>query len=358
LQPSVLIIGAGISGLCAALQLQQQGVSVRIIDARDRIGGRALSQAAGRCGAVDLGPAWIWPDYQPRVSALIKSLALETLPQFEHGELIYETATELQRIRYPTRYHDTVRLRLGIQGLAQALADQLAPESLALSTVVTHIELTDTIRVSAMHRAEQQPIVFKADKIIVAVPGPLATTWQFTPALPPALTKALGRWPTWMAAQAKFVALYSAPFWRDQGLSGSAISHRGPLMEIADQSDPDAGYFALFGFFGWSAEQRRVQKNQLASLATQQLARLFGEAALTPLNTYMQDWSTEVFTATQTDLEPPHTHPPYGEKLLREPALSGRLVFAGAEAAAESGGLIEGAVAAGQHAATLAMTAS
>ncbi len=37
-----------------------------------------------------------------------------------------------------------------------------------------------------------------------------------------------------MAGHAKVVALYERPFWREQGLSGDAISHCGTLAEIHD----------------------------------------------------------------------------------------------------------------------------
>jgi monoamine oxidase len=40
---SVIVIGAGLSGLNAALLLEEQGVSVRVIEGRQRVGGRILS---------------------------------------------------------------------------------------------------------------------------------------------------------------------------------------------------------------------------------------------------------------------------------------------------------------------------
>ena len=60
----------------------------------------------------------------------------------------------------------------------------------------------------------------------------------FEPPLPPDLAKRWRDTATWMAPHAKYVAIYDAPFWRDQGLSGSARSALGPLAEVHDVSMP------------------------------------------------------------------------------------------------------------------------
>ena len=40
MQKNILIIGAGLTGLLLAYKLKQQGVSVIILEARERLGGR------------------------------------------------------------------------------------------------------------------------------------------------------------------------------------------------------------------------------------------------------------------------------------------------------------------------------
>lgn len=59
--PKVLVVGAGIAGLTAAYRLQQAGVPVDIIEARNRVGGRmrTISNACGTSIPVDIGGEFI-----------------------------------------------------------------------------------------------------------------------------------------------------------------------------------------------------------------------------------------------------------------------------------------------------------
>lgn len=59
-QKSVVIIGAGISGLAAAYKLKQNGVSVTIIEARNRIGGRIFTHKFNDANLTcELGAEWV-----------------------------------------------------------------------------------------------------------------------------------------------------------------------------------------------------------------------------------------------------------------------------------------------------------
>ena len=57
--PDIVIIGAGSSGLSAAKVLQEQGVSYIILEAADRIGGRAYTESKVLGQPVDHGCSWI-----------------------------------------------------------------------------------------------------------------------------------------------------------------------------------------------------------------------------------------------------------------------------------------------------------
>lgn len=77
----VVVIGAGFAGLTAARELTRQGATVRIVEARDRIGGRTwLDHRLGR--DLEIGGTWVhWT--QPYVWAELKRYGLGTTPSPE-----------------------------------------------------------------------------------------------------------------------------------------------------------------------------------------------------------------------------------------------------------------------------------
>jgi monoamine oxidase len=59
---NVVIVGAGFAGLAAALDLHDAGLSVTVLEARDRVGGRVLSVELENGEIAELGAEWIMPD--------------------------------------------------------------------------------------------------------------------------------------------------------------------------------------------------------------------------------------------------------------------------------------------------------
>lgn len=91
----VIIVGAGLAGLCAARDLVKRGLSCLVLEARDRVGGRTLSQKLGN-DTIDLGGQWIGPK-QHRLAALAAELGVERFPQFDTGTKILSWGGKLQR---------------------------------------------------------------------------------------------------------------------------------------------------------------------------------------------------------------------------------------------------------------------
>lgn len=75
-EPEVLIIGAGMAGLTAARALAESGISVLVLEAQNRIGGRIHTQHIGT-EAIELGAEFIH-GRSPELWALIDEAGLET----------------------------------------------------------------------------------------------------------------------------------------------------------------------------------------------------------------------------------------------------------------------------------------
>jgi len=72
-QPDVLIIGAGLAGAAAAEALSTRGLTVTVLEARDRVGGRGFARGfAGGGDLLDFGGSWITPWQQPIREACVR----------------------------------------------------------------------------------------------------------------------------------------------------------------------------------------------------------------------------------------------------------------------------------------------
>lgn len=92
-----IVIGGGLSGLAAAHRLYSAGKRVRVLEARERVGGRTWTvDFAG--GPVDLGGQWIGPG-QTRVLTLCRELDIGHYEQYEVGEKLLEYDGEVRRYR-------------------------------------------------------------------------------------------------------------------------------------------------------------------------------------------------------------------------------------------------------------------
>ncbi|NVJ85291.1 MAG: flavin monoamine oxidase family protein [Algoriphagus sp.] len=83
----VIIVGAGFSGIAAAKKLHEAGISFKILEARDRIGGRVYTRYLQEDLYLDLGGQWIGPT-QDRMYELCKEYGISYFETFDEGKNI------------------------------------------------------------------------------------------------------------------------------------------------------------------------------------------------------------------------------------------------------------------------------
>ena len=96
----IIVIGAGFSGLQAAATLTEAGHSVRVLEARDRLGGRtrldSITAANGHSQTVDVGGQWIGAAHN-RLRRLAQDAGATILPQHTAGKNLLHVCDKLKR---------------------------------------------------------------------------------------------------------------------------------------------------------------------------------------------------------------------------------------------------------------------
>lgn len=353
----IVVVGAGLSGLMTAHLLEDAGLEVTLLEARNRIGGRVLGLAA-EDGAhrVDLGAAWVWPAINAQLADVLSVLGLRLFEQYGRGAGLVEQDTQTVR-RHATGFAQqppSMRVVGGTAALTDALLARLVRTQVLMGTRVCGLQAGATDPGGVVNiqweRGGQAGTLVATSVVLALPPRLLASAVRWSPELPTELSRRWAEAPTWMASHAKFVALYPRAFWREAGLSGSAVSQVGPLAEVHDASDAEGRQAALFGFVGVPALwRRRMGRKALMDAAVAQLGRLFGVEALTPQAIHLQDWADDAETATPVDEHSASVHPQPISTRLPAPWCD-CIHLAGSEFATDFPGYLEGAVVAAEQA--------
>jgi monoamine oxidase len=126
--PSVLIIGAGAAGLAAARYLHDAGVSVQVLEAQKRIGGRAYTDSTFANFPVELGAEFIHGDHAV-THDLVQQAGLNVIPVVRMGNLWWGEPA-VHRDQLPSE------LRQTLEGLLEdyaKLPDADLPRDLSLA---------------------------------------------------------------------------------------------------------------------------------------------------------------------------------------------------------------------------------
>jgi len=349
-----LIIGGGISGCVMARHLAKLQLDFKLIEAQVTLGGRIQSTEQG----LDLGPTWFWP-HQHSVKALLAELNIGIFEQYTQGDYVYQAGpnSPIQRERNQEEMLSN-RVEGGMGAVITALTSTLPQDRILLNSPVRLITKLDDLWQVLLTSGE----ALTCTQLWLAMP-PRKVAPLFLAAdncvLSEALITQLQAQQTWMSAQAKFVAVYDKPFWRDAGLSGQGFSRVGPMVEINDacgidascraeedaEEDAEESPAALFGFIGVPVINRQALDEQtMIDACVAQLGKLFGEAALSPTSTHYVDWASNNFIASPADVSEPSQHAHFDQTRFETELKGLNLGLIGSEFSQTEPGYIAGAI--------------
>ncbi|OLF17589.1 hypothetical protein BU204_10235 [Actinophytocola xanthii] len=87
MEADAIVIGAGLAGLTATRELKQAGWTVRLLEARERVGGRLKGYALGDGKAVDLGGEY-FGDKSTLIAETARSVGVERFSTYDDGERV------------------------------------------------------------------------------------------------------------------------------------------------------------------------------------------------------------------------------------------------------------------------------
>jgi len=405
----VVIVGAGFAGLTVASILLGEGVSVVVVEARDRVGGKAEAQVDQGGRLVDTGAQFV-NDEMTEVLALAARVGAErvnavhpgqptTVPRPPEGDpwaeaerLLATLGTDhLEDVRTVTEWvaglavdgidvsaaareavrsavnggtcHDSNLIRVSY--LAQL--NERTPTNVeelrswfpaTLHSLAVHLAapLVDVLRLDCpvravhLHDASVDVValdqVWHAREVVVAAPPSAYAGLGFTPPLPDDIAHACSSFVP--GTVVKILLRYERPFWLDDGRNGIG-QFLGPSgLYFADASLADAA--TLVGFVGGTTavEWARHSAAQRTDAIIHHASVAFGEEALRPTSVLQRSWAPDEWGAGgYSNVQTTHAPHATDELALGLPLVT----FASTELATRFPGYVEGAIVAGQAAA-------
>ncbi len=218
----VVVVGAGMSGLAAAYELDQAGHDVTVLEARDRVGGRVLTLrspfAPGQ--SAEAGAARIPPEHDLTLGyARHFGLALD---RFYPDSGLFVDVRRGERTLVPPQSFlserpDYVKIRGGSDRLPDAFAAELG-ERVVLGSPVSEVVAGSTVQTVA-----RDGRTWESDRVLVTVPVPLLSGIRFSPTLSASKTEAMAGGFRYQSATRVFVR-FRTRFWEAEDLNGWATT--------------------------------------------------------------------------------------------------------------------------------------
>jgi len=215
--------------------------------------------------------------------------------------------------------------------------------------VVLRSPVTRIVQGRRSVRVESKKLNVNAKRVIMAVPPTLAARVDYKPNLPGTRDQLLQR--LTQGTLIKVTAVYDRAFWRDAGLTGSAVSLSGPVNVTYDDSLPDGTPGVLFGFVGGDEARAFANRSPADRRAAvlENFADYFGAPALQPTQYFETDWPGARWSrGGPTAIAAPGVLTGLAP-IIRDPV--GRIHWAGTETATFWNGYMDGAIRSGKRAA-------
>ncbi len=337
MKKSIIILGAGLSGLLTAVRLKKHGHEVSVLESRSRIGGRIHTAKSAMGTPVEMGATWFGKKHI-HLLALLSELGIGYYEQHTEGQAYFEpfSLAPPQRVDIPEQL-PSYRIKGGSESVIQALAASLDEQEINLNTRVDAIDFgADKVLVKSDKNQ------WTADAVISTIPPALLLrSISIKQNLDAELQEIGMETHTWMQDSIKTALVFEHPFWRDQNGSGTLFSNVGPMTECYDHSDHKLEKFALCGFVngGYAAISFEDRKARVLS----QLEKFYGEMIHTFSDYVECIWSQDPNTkhASMPDIFP---HQNNGHPIYQKAWFDMRFFISGAETAPHFPGYMDGAV--------------
>ena len=332
----ILIIGAGLSGLLTAYRLKQEGIPFKILEARNRVGGRINTLYGKNNTPLEMGATW-FGNQHTSLSALLKELEISFFEQYMDGTVYFQSnsSSPAEAIQIPSQ-PPSYRISGGTSNLVQTLYQKLDKKDILFNQTVKEIKfLKSSVQVFTDKLIE-------ASTVVLAIPPKL---WSkkilFHPQLPKDLMSVATQTHTWMEDSIKLALTYEEPFWEQNKLSGTLFSNVGPITEFYDHSNHSRSKYALCGFIDSSFKDLSYFERRAKVI--DQVTNVFGEKAEKFIEYKECVWRLEE-NSFEEDITNIFPHQNNGNPIFGKPYFEDKLIISSSESSPEFPGYMEGAV--------------
>jgi monoamine oxidase len=348
---TIIVIGAGISGLAAAKQLKAEGFNVIVLEAQDKVGGRLRTDRSLGV-AFDEGASWIHGINGNPITMLAAQAGMDTFETVDESRVSYDiggvlrsattydnTETELYSIlnsmmnsgnatqsfetvfnsTYPSKANDRLWQFFlstyvtfdtgdlnnlssllynegeefsGVEKIATNGYDTIATYlatglNIQLNQRVSKVDYTDA-KIKITHNGN----ISEADYVIVTVPlGVLkANKIQFTPALPNDKQLAIDK--IGMNCVNKFLLTWNTAFWDDvQYISYTPVSKdKFNYFVNVKKFNPSVNALMTFAYADYARQTETMTDAQIIGEVMSHLKDIYGTSIPNPTNLLRTKW--------------------------------------------------------------------